>query len=233
MKFEVTMRGLDKLTADLAFFASRSIPYAARSAATTMAFQARAIWVQEIESSMTTRNRYTVKSLRVEKATGNRIENIQAVLGSLAPYMAAQEDGRPNQLGGKRAIPTSAAAGQRGARPRTKLVRRPNVLSAIHLAKRGTRGSRAQRNAISMSQAARAGKKFVFLDLQRGRGLFRIGGGKRKPNVTMLWDLSRGSVRVPKNPTLERTVARQQAKGVEVYHAALIEQARRNKVLGY
>lgn len=233
MKFEVSMRGLDKLTADLAFFASKSIPYAARNGANNMAFQARAIWVEEIEKSMTLRNRYTVKSVRVDKATGNRIENIRAVLGSVAPYMAAQEDGSPRQLGGKHAIPTSAAAGQRGARPRTKLVRRPNVLSAIHLAKRGTHGSRAQRNAISMSQAARAGKRFVFLDLQRGRGLFRIGGGKRKPNVTMLWDLSRGSVRVPKNPTLERAVAKQQGKAVDVYHAALIEQAKRAKVLGY
>ncbi|HET9954161.1 MAG TPA: hypothetical protein VFQ61_06640 [Polyangiaceae bacterium] len=230
----VDLKDVEKLERDLQLFARKSLPYAASSAANNMAFTARKTWVSEIESTMVLRNRYTLNSLRVEKASPRgTVESIQAVLGSLAPYMAEQESGAAHQIGNRTAIPTSAAAGQQGAKPRTKPVRAPNRLKAIALAPRSHKGPRKQRNAISMRLALAQGKRFVFLELAKGRGLFRITGAKRKPKVQMVWDFSRGSRPIPKNPTLGRTVSSIQGQGLTFYHEALIEQAKRARVLGY
>ncbi len=233
MEASLEMKGLDKAVTDLQTFAAKSIPGAARSAANTMAFFARNYWVGNISKAMVLRNTYTLRSVRVVKATGATVASIQSKVGSVAKYMAVQEDGASTQLGGKHSIPTGAAAGQPGARPRTKVVRGRFTVAAIRLAARGKQGSRARRNAISMSIAARKGVKFVYLEGANGKGLFRVGGGKRNPKLSMLWDTSKGSPKVPKNPTLQPAVERVTAQGVNVYHAALIYEARRSKLLGY
>lgn len=228
----VDVKDLQKLAQQLQDFRSKAVRYAARNGCTEMAFQARSVWVDQIQQKMVLRNRWTTGSLRVEKAKLGPLDATQSKVGSIAPYMAAQEEGASRQTKGHRAIPTSAAAGQKGAKPRTKLVRRPNQLRAIQLAARATSGTRAQRNAISLRQAIAAGKKFAFFDLPSGRGLFAIRGTKR-PKVDMIWSLRASSPKVPKNPTLGPTVTIVEQRGTKIFYDALVHQAKLAKMLGY
>lgn len=233
MRITVDLSAANKLRKDLEKFAKRALPYAARSAVNELAFESRKQWLREIEGSMVLRNRWTAGSIRVEKAKGRTIGTIEARLGSVSPYMLAQEEGRSSQLGGKTAIPTSAAAGQMGARPRTRLVRAPNRMQAISLARRARGASSPkQRNAIAIRQAQAQGRRFAFLQTPKGKGLFKLVGGKRKPKLQMVWALGRSS-RVPRNPTLARTVLRAVEMGPAIYHRALLAQLKRHKVLGY
>ena len=66
--------------------------------------------------------------------------------------------------------------------------------------------SKRQRNAVAISLAQRAGRKFVFLELERRKGIFRLSGGKRRPRLDLVWDLSRPAVRIPQSGTLERAL---------------------------
>jgi hypothetical protein len=243
----VDVSQIDKVVADLGKFAKRAMPHAVRNATNELAFKARKVWVSTIEEKMVLRNRYTLRSIRVDKAKGVDIERMQAVLGSGLKYMAAQEEGASHQLRNRHAIPTGASAGQRGARPRTKQVRRPNQLSAIDLSRRLHTGSRAQRNAANIRMARKAGKKVVYLESAAGhKGLFRMNGGRARgkhgrfagssaqlSSVTMLWETGKSSRPVPANPTLGPTVQKVSGGGPEVFLEALIDQAKRHKVMGY
>jgi hypothetical protein len=232
---EIEIRNAQRLERDLEKFAARAVPHAVRTALNKSAFEGRTIWQGELDQKMVLRNNWTKRSIQVDKATGVNLPTMQATLGSRADYMAFQEEGDTRAKKGKHGvpIPTGVASGEgRGAQPRRRVVSRANRLSSIHL---GTRvgASRRQRNAITIRQAIASGRKHVFLELDRHVGLFRISGGKRKPKVDMIFDLSRNSVNIPKNPTLEPTLRRLGPRLPGMYAAAIIEQLRRHKVLGY
>lgn len=219
----IAFKGLEQFAKGLDRFGHKLAKAAARDAVNTTAFEARKVWVGEIQSRMVLRNRFTVNSVRVDKATLGPIDSMQAVLGSLAPYMDEQEFGASQQVGGRRAIPTSAAAGQYGARPRTKLVRRPYRLGAIQNAAKSNRGLNSrQRNAIAMKEARAEGKKFVILENGHGgKNIFRIAGGARNPKLHMMWNLSKGSRPIPKNPTLGPTVSQINHRAPKIYRKAV------------
>lgn len=210
MRFSVDTSELAQLEASLARLSRRAIPYAARNTLNAAAFEGRREWVDQIEKTFTLRNKWTTRSLRVVKARGTSMRGMQATLGSVAPYMATQEEGGVLRRTGKHgvAIPTSVASGEgRGARPRRRMVRRPNRLPSIQLGARGLSSmSKRQRNAVAISLAQRAGRKFVFLELERRKGIFRLSGGKRRPRLDLVWDLSRPAVRIPQSGTLERAL---------------------------
>jgi hypothetical protein len=204
---EVDMRQFRELATRFEQLGSRSLPFAMRNALNAVAFDARAEWQKRIKRSMTLRNKYTERSLRVEKVQTNRLADMQARVGSTLDYMAKQELGGRESAKGKHGvpIPTSSAAGQAmKARPRTKVVRRKNYLSAIQLA-RSVGGIRQRRNAVAIKLAKEKTGGVAYLDLGKRKGLFAIPKGKRaKPR--MLYDLSRKNVRVRPRPTLEPTV---------------------------
>jgi hypothetical protein len=153
-----------------------------------------------------------------------------ASVGSVAEYLEKQEFGGT----GKGTIPTPVSSGEgRGARPRKRLVRRPNRMGSITLAERRRVADRRQRNAIAIRAALKSGRKFVFLELERRKGLFRLKGGKRNPQVDMLWDLSRKSVRIRPNPTLGPTLRLIEPRLLEIHAGSLLEQLKRNRVFGY
>ena len=178
-----------------------------RNALNAVAFDARAEWQKRIARTFTLRNKYTQRSLRVVKVQTNRLADMQAVVGSTLDYMAKQELGGQETAKGKHGvpIPTSSAAGQSmKARPRTRVVRRKNYLSAIQLSPKGA-GSRKQRNVAAIKSAQSRPGGVAYLDLGRRKGLFLVPKGERgKPR--MLYDLSRKTVRVRPRPTLEPTV---------------------------
>ena len=151
-------------------------------------------------------------------------------MGTIADYLEVQEFGGTKLKRGSVgvAIPTSYAAGQAlGSQPRIRLARRANQLKAIRLKRSRKRGSnRKQRNIA----AIRSGQKFVFLDLGRRQGIFRVLGGKRKPRIKMVWDMTQQAVVIPRNPWLQPATRRVEKVLPRLYREALRFQLRRHRL---
>jgi hypothetical protein len=224
----VDLSELDRFRKDLERFRKKAIPYALREAVTAAAFEARKEWQGEIKRSFITRNQFTERSIRVEKARGLDAKRMFAVVGSTAPYMAKQEFGGIDHG----AIPAPAASGE-SSLPRKRLVRRANKLAAIQLARRGKKGSRKQQNAISIRLARKAGKKFVLLRGQRAPAIFKITGGKRKLRVTRIQILAKRPARITAEPTLQRTLKALGPKMPRIMANALRKQLRFHKIGNY
>lgn len=226
----IDMRDLRKLEDDLRTLAGKAVPFAVRSALTSSAFEARKIWQAEIDERFILRNKFVQGSIRVEKARSLNVRTMKATVGSIAEFMPKQEFGGRES----KAVPTEVAAGQPlGSQPRLKTVRAPNKLSAIRLTDRNRTGSRKVRNRIGIRRALKAGQKVVLLETERGKGLFRITGGRRKPQFRMIWDLRKGSHRIPPSPTLQPTLKKLQPKLLGIHRKAWLEQLKRHGVFGY
>lgn len=231
----VTLKGLDEMQRELEALAKRSVPFAARETLNGMAFAGRVAWQEEMRNALTLRNRFTERRALVDRATTLRMSAMQAVLGHTEPYMATLESGGVERASKRfRAIPTEVAAGQakgstRGGRKRA--VRAANVITRLgSLRVSGVAGlSRKARNARAVQGAIRSGRRLALLDLGRRKGVFRVMGGRRKPRISMLYDLTRRRTPVPRTPTLERAVARALAQGPELAFAALSKQLARTR----
>ena len=232
--FKIDDREIKQLEADLQTFARRAIPFASRNTLNSTAFTARLEWQVEVRNKLITRNKFTENSIRVDKAKGLDVSRQEAVVGSIAPYMEDQEFGGSKSKKGKEgvAIPTTYSAGQGdNARPRTRLPRKPNKMANIRIKHNKLRGSRKQRNLVAIQEAITTGNKYVFLDLSRRKGLFKIVGGKRNPRLKMVWDLTRQSVRIPATPTLQPTIERVGPLVPEIHKESLEFQLRRLNIL--
>lgn len=234
---KVDLADVERARDDLETFAKRALPYAVRNSLNTSAFEGRKEWTGQIKRSFILRNTFTTRSLRVVKARGTDLNDMASFLGSVAKFMGDQERGGVlrGRFGRSKPVPTAVAAGQApGARPRTKQVRRPNWLTTIRINRRlRTRAkSRGQLNLIKVRLAAKRGQRFALLDLGKRKGLVRI-TGKKRITVRMVWDLSRRAVRVPAEPTLQRTLTALEPRLPLIHRDALVDQLRRHKVLGY
>lgn len=205
--FGVDTKSIKQMERDLKTFASKAYPFATRKTVNDAAFQAQRIARTDVKDNMTNRNRFTVQSIQVEQTRTLRVSRQASVIGSTADYMEDQEFGAVKSKTGKEGvqIATSYSAGQgENAQPRTRLPRKPNRMASISLQKRRKKGgSRKQQNFIAIRQAAATGRKFVFLDLGRRKGIFRVTGGKRRPKIKMVHDMTKQSVVIPKNPWLK------------------------------
>lgn len=235
--FSVDTKDLRRLERDLEAMKERAVPFAIRESINRSAFEGRKTWQAEIEGEFVLRNRFTKNSIRVDTARGLNVRTMEATLGSVAPYMDTQEFGGRRAGGGRHGapIPTSVAAGQgMGTQPRTKLVRAPNKLGAIRLTTKGrNRGHRRQRNAAAIAQAIKSGSKYVFLELEEAKGIFQISGGRRKPRIRMIWDISKSSLVIPPSPTLQPALRTLEGKMPEIHYNAFLEQLKRHGVFGY
>ena len=61
----------------------------------------------------------------------------------------------------------------------------------------------------------------------RRKGIYRVMGGKRRPRIVKLYDLTRRKTRVPRIPTLTRAMLRALNQGPALAHAALSKQLAR------
>lgn len=235
MPVSISWKGIDEARRDLQTFASKAVPYAARNALNTIAFEARGEWQRQIKGSFTLRNRFTERSILVTKAQGRDVSRMASFVGSVAPYMGDQESGATVRgKSGLKGIPAPAAAGQQPGGKRTRLVRAANRLGAINVAHPRLTGSRQQRNAIALAVARRKGQKVALLERPKGgKGLFRLMGGKRRIRTRLLWDFSKRSVRVKSEPTLQRTLSAVSRKVPHILLASTLEQLRRNRIFGY
>lgn len=226
----VDLRDFKRLSRDLETTAKSAFPHATRNALNNIAFEGRKLWQAEMGRAFVLRNDWTTRRLLVEKAKGTRMQGMRSTLESPDTFLLKQEAGGTEN----RSVPTGVATTEgRGANPRRRLVSKPNKVSSISLATRSHKGNRRQRNAIAIRQAQAAGKRFVYLDTERHKGLFRLTGGKRLKSVDMVWDTTSKSHVVHRTPTLARTLTRLEPKCPALMTSALVEQLRRHKVWGY
>jgi len=234
LKVEVT--GAKEMLEDLRTFRKKAVPYAARDTVNSLAFAGRKVWSDQIRKTFTTRNQFVAnQALRVEKASLGKVETIQSKLGTIFEDMPRQEFGATVAgRSGHKGIPGPAAAGQAPGGRRTKPVRHANRQSAIRAFHAAKGATRQQRNAITIAMAKRRGIKFVLLERPKGgKGVFAIGGGKRKTTTRMLWDVSRKSVRLKPEPTLGPTLKRLEPWVPKYQEHALLKQLRFHKCCGY
>lgn len=208
---KIEFRGLDELQRELEQLAKRSIPYAARETLNGLAFAGRKIWQDEMASSLTLRNAFTQRRVLVDRATGSRMGDMQAVLGHTEDYMRRLEYGIGERARrGGLAIPSEAAAGQaKGSLPagRKRAVKRSLVIRVLGKIKRQSRSMpRKARNARAVRDAIKNGTRLAYLELDKRRGIYKIMGGKKRPQIRKLYDLSRRAVPLPRIPTLQRTL---------------------------
>lgn len=223
----VEFHGAKEMVAELKRFRQTGVPHALRNALNTAAFETRTIWQRQIRSTFTNRNPFTAQSIRVEQARGS---SLVATVGSIADYMAVQETGGTvdGKSGSHKVIPAPGAAGQAAGGQRKRLVRGRFYLGAIQVAHPALTGGRRQRNAIAIAMARKAGKSIVMLTRPSGaKGLFLIGGGKRSLRMKLLWDVSRTSVHVHAEPTLERSLNAVTPKLEHMLQAAVTQQMQR------
>lgn len=224
-----------QLESNFKTFARRALPFATKATVNSAAFKARTFAQENIREKMTLRNRFVERSIQVIQTKTLKISQQESRMGSTADFFEDQEFGGTKRRKGRDGVPiaTAYASGQNGQQPRTRLPRKVNTLRAISLKRsRKARGSRRQRNTIAIKEAAESGNKFVFLDLGRTKGIFKVVGGKRRPRIKMVWDLTRSIVRIPKNPTIAPAANDTQALMPELYREALEFQARRNRLFG-
>jgi len=235
----VTLKGSDEMQRQLETVAKRSVPFAARETVNTLAFKGREIWQQEMASSLTLRNRFTERRALVVKARTLRVDRMEAVLGHTEPYMANLEHGKSERAEKRwRPVPTEVAAGlPKGSLSggRKKVVRPKNIITRLgNLKAKGFAGRpRKARNARAIQQAIKSGKRLALLDFGRRKGVYKIMGGKRRPKVVKLYDLSRRTTPMPKTPTLQRTLKKTLALAPQVAFDALSKQLKRAGVAGY
>lgn len=223
-----------KFEADLKRFKASAFPFATKQTINRAARNTVKVAEDIVSGKMILRNPWTARSIQFDRAQGSTVSAQRALVGSTQPYMADQEFGGRKRAKGARGVPiaTPRASGETSL-PRRKLPRRANSLQAIQLRKSGAlrTANRAQRNRVAVDMAQ--GKGFVFLELGRRSGIYRVTGGKRRPKLSKVWDMSRPSVVIPQRrwllPAVEAIAPR-----MPVYYAqALRAQLARHGILGY
>ena len=225
---------IKRYESDLKTFASRAYPFATKTTINKAAFETRTVSQGNIRENMITRNKFSVGSIRVDQARTLKVSRQAATVGSVAPYMAVQEFGGTKAKKGKQgvAIPTSVASGEgEGTQPRQRLPRVPNRLASIKLSRKKPKvRSKKQENFLRIQAAATSGRKFIFLDLQKHPGIYKVTGGKRRPNIKLMYDMSKKSVSIPRNPWLSPAVKTVEKKIPEFYKDALAFQLKRQGI---
>ena len=230
--FKVDMEEIKQMESDLETFTKRAYPIASKTMLNNTAFEARERIQAGIRKKFIIRNKFTVGSVRVEKARGNRVKDHEAVVGSVAPYMEDQEFGGTKVKRGKHgvSIPTTSASGEgRGTRPRRRVAtsrskKRNITLSKIRV-KAKSKGAEAHARVM---HAAENKQRFVFLDLSKHPGIYKVTGGKKNPKIDLVHDMSRKSVQIPRTGIILTATRAVEKTMPEKYRKALIFQMKRH-----
>ncbi len=237
----VDTKQIKELEKDLKAFAHRAYPFATKNTLNQSAFKARELAQKDINVKMITRNKFTERSVLVEKAKTLNVRRQSASVGSTLDYMADQEFGGTKKKTGKEgvAIPTSFSVGQGEQQPRTKVagLRSPNNIRNIRLRKGRTARNRKQALILKMQGAVSTGKRFIYHDFGSGRkkGIFRVVGGSRKfkrgtpkgVKLRMVYDMTEQVVDIPRNPWLKPAVDTTKILMPAIHAKSLTFQAKR------
>ena len=208
--------------------APKALGHAARNTLDRAAFDARKQWHREMESTLTLRNRWTKGSVRVEKVRGLNVRTMQSRVGSLADYMRVQEDSGTIRGRGKEGYRYPSAR----AKPKGKMVRPRFRMKRLQLdhPKLAQFSSTRQKIAVATRMARARGAKFVFLGMPASKGMYQLMGSKRRPKMRLLWDMRRGSVHIPKHPTLGPAEAKVRRRMPRYAAAEFLKQLKRAKL---
>ncbi|ANO58045.1 hypothetical protein [Shewanella phage SFCi1] len=218
---EMNTRDLRRLEENLRDLNAKGIHFAERNTINDMAFGTMHEARKTITEQFVNRNKWTMRSVQVDKA---RKLSDSAEVGSTEDYMADQEFGRIKHE--NMHIPTPSASGESPrASVRRRPVRRPNRMSAITLKRAKYSGmTRQQQNIATVKEAKAEGRKFVFLQRGKERGIYKVFGTKRKPKTTKIQDLSRRVAEVPRNPWLAPSSATVMRTAPQLYATRLQQQ---------
>lgn len=229
--FEFTMSKTDlrRYSAQMQDLARRHGPLAVRKALTKTAIVAREEGQANIADQMILRNKFIKSRVFWQGARGMDINTMASAFGSPLEALETQETG--GVVKGKRGnkpIPTSYSSGEGTSVPRRRIPRRANQMRNIQLGGKNLAGlPRRQRNVAMTKRAASEGRKFVYLEMGRGKkGIFKVLGGKRRPKLRMVHDLTRRSVRVPKNEWMRPAALKAQRGIGRMYFKDLVRRAR-------
>ena len=208
-------RELQKFADDLKKFRMVAYAHATKGALNKAAFKGREIAQKIVERRMVlrTKGRGSAKgSILVEPVRTLRIKDQRAFLGTTADYMETAEFGGMKRARGKHglALPTTFASREgRSVRPRRRMPSLANAMKNIRL-RQGARGAmgRKQRTVLSIQQAKASGARYVYLELQRTKGIFKVSGTKKRPRIDMVASLSHKSLTIPATPWLRPTIER-------------------------
>jgi hypothetical protein len=205
---------------------SKAIPYAIRSTQNGLAFKGQQLAKETVKDNMINRNKFAIQSIQVDKA---RAGQRYSVLGSTQDFMKVQE------FGGVVRDPTittqyASGEGTGSSSPRKRLARRANSLRAIRLRRKGGKGkSRTQNNLIKVIEAVNSGSKFVYLEMVKKKGIFKVIGGKKNSKkgwpkgvkIKMVQRTDIKAVTIKPNPWLQPSVAKLKPLAQGIYARAL------------
>ena len=228
---KINDKQLREFEAELKTFGERAYPFAVKNTLNDAAKKAQQNAKKNLSKNMTLRNQWTRGSVMVKGVRGLNVNTQEAAVGTERDYLEDQEFGGTKAARGSVGTPiaTSFSAGQGRSKNRTKVATRGNRLAFIQLKKRKSRGtSKRQANLIAIRQAKTGDK--IYLDLGRTKGIFRREGGKKNPRIQMVQDLSRKSVRIPRNPWLFPAVERTKPLIPAIYKGRIVQQLKRHNL---
>ncbi len=224
---------IKQFESDLLTFKKRAYPFATKATVNKAAFVGRTIAQSIVRGKMTQRNKFTQQSIRVQQTRTLIVSRQEALLGSVADYMADQEFGTVLFSNGRagRPIATPYASGEQSL-PRRRLPRKANKMANIRLprGKRPGANRKAKNRAAILMAAQGNGRRYVFLDMGRRSGIYKVLGGKRKPRIRKVWDMSRRSVRIPARPWLLPATTKASKEMPHYYRDALVFQLKRHGI---
>jgi hypothetical protein len=207
---------IKKFERDLTTFASKAYPFATQNTVNKSAFTGQKIARGLVPFMMTKRAAFTTTGIIVHRSVGQLdVKKQEARLGSAAFWMAHQEFGNVAETREKHGypIPTTVASGEpEGAPTRRKKIRSHHLLKRVKLFKsqlkikyQAKTKAKQQENLVRVKMAVKRKRRYVFLETDRVKGIFKIGNDK-KPKL--LYNLSHDSVRNPAVHWLDETITK-------------------------
>lgn len=220
-------RQIKEWVSKLKTFTRHGYPNAVKRTVNKAADRTRDLGKKVVAGKMTLRNRWVAGSIRSEWTKSNRVSSMASVVGSAGRELERQEFGATVRGKGKTKSIVTAEGTREGesAQPRKGLLRPRLGKLNLRKSKRGLRRmNKRQRALVTIKTLGSQSRNDIFyLNLGQRQGFFRMDGGKLK----MVVDLSRRSVRVPRNPWLLPTTRKIQKHVPGIYRRELRDQMRR------
>jgi len=215
---KVDLREVESLEGLLDSLGKRGVARAIRGSVNAAAFSTRKVAVDSFDQKFILRAARFVKgSVRVDKSTSLDEGNQSSEVGSIQGFMKKTEFGfisKPTLLNSS-SVPTGSAAGQPGAKVRTRKVRtsmRRSTLKKLRQARSILPGATKKRRQAAIFNAVSKRKigRFFVLPVSRGRVLLRAKGGlsrKGRLNVSTIYWLPTVPMVTPPVPWLAPAIS--------------------------
>jgi hypothetical protein len=243
--FDFDPNEVESMAKQLKRFRRKAYPFAVRQMLNDTAWDARRFYQEGMRDGLTLRNKWTEKGARAQPERRElNVDRMETRAGHLETYMLTQEKGATIVKQGKHGvpIPTSWAAGQEGAQPRTRLVKKANRMGVIKLKQKWKAlGNNDHQRLVRAAQIAVDTKdRYIYAqmpDTDR-KGIYKVIGGRKGTTkgwpkgakIKLVHDLSHKSVTLHPTPLLE-TASNKARKRMDVhFRKALLFQIERNKL---